>query len=317
MTDKNWDFVNQFHVTVIEKSMKGWIMDGIAKEAPMSLSLLNRIVYLPTRWYHNLSVTRIIDQFRLRHAGSILFLHHRPFFRLVESLEEKTLRVFITHVEDELFANSRNIQLLRKANRLIFQNASVRDLALRAGIDKSKTIVGHGAVSHLTYFPAKELHHSIFVLICGEFKPRKNPEDLREVIDNNRNLNFVIHGDGWKPFFSDRIRPNLTILPFRLSKNPELMRNASVLLTLSTNEGGPFPILEALASGTPVVSTETGFAQEVVTNSNGVVLKGKPTLDEIRHALLHCLELKRQKYTNSLLEEDHSWTSFARNLYLA
>jgi len=94
------------------------------------------------------------------------------------------------------------------------------------------------------------------------------------------------------------------------------MRNASALLSLSINEGGPFPVLEALASGTPVVSSDTGFVREVISNTNGVLLLKNPALSEITQALIYCIDLKSQKYNRSLLEEDHTWPSFSRKLYL-
>jgi len=42
------------------------------------------------------------------------------------------------------------------------------------------------------------------------------------------------------------------------------MRDASVFLSNSWFVGGPFPVLEALASGMPALATNTGFALDLI-----------------------------------------------------
>jgi glycosyltransferase involved in cell wall biosynthesis len=129
-------------------------------------------------------------------------------------------------------------------------------------------------------------------------------------------LHFVIHGRGWEEFFKNNKPSNLDLLPFDKIRHPDLMRNASLSLSLSKNEGGPFPLLEALASGTPVVCSRTGFATEVVSNESGVVLSAEPTLKEIKSAMRKVIFLKQKVYNQNLLPPGHDWKSFAQTLYM-
>lgn len=48
-------------------------------------------------------------------------------------------------------------------------------------------------------------------------------------------------------------------------KMPDFYREIDYLLILSDNEGGPIPLLEALAMGVPVISSDVGFAKEYTT----------------------------------------------------
>ena len=106
----------------------------------------------------------------------------------------------------------------------------------------------------------------------------------------------------------------MTYKQFSLDKNPELMRSASMLLSLSSNEGGPIPVLEALASGTPVVCTDTGFAPEVVTPKRGLLLREPVEALEVREAILQCREMQL-KSTLDLIKGSFTWEDLGTKIY--
>ena len=93
------------------------------------------------------------------------------------------------------------------------------------------------------------------------------------------------------------------------------MRSAQALLTLADNEGGPFPVLEALGSGTPVVATPTGFCPDLVNHSNGVLLPNHPKLLEIVEALQYAISIKELVYNIDLLAGNFSWAHLGGLLY--
>jgi len=303
--------------TILEIGMKGWIMDGIAREAAHSISLNNSILYLPTRRMHLFNPNRLRDMRQLKHYDSILFMHYRPYFRYFEELQGKNLRVFITHVDSDKSFGPREIWALNQAQKVIFQNRFMLECAVSLGLSLEKCLVGHGGVSEKEFFPSKSRNVPNFILISGECKPRKNPELIHEVILYNPKLHFKIHGRGWENFFKNRKPDNLELLTFDKSRHPKLMRSASLLLSLALNEGGPFPILEALASGTPVVCSRTGFATEVVSKDSGFVLSKDPSLEEIADAIWRGIQLKQRVFMRNLLPMGHDWKSFAKTLYLS
>jgi len=296
--------------------MKGWIIDGIAKESASSILLKNSRVYIATRRQHYFNPMRLLDFYRLQNSNDLLFMHFRPFFRFCESISARNVRVFITHLDSERSLGSKEVAMLNQAQRLIFQNRAVLDFAVSKGVSSSICLVGHGAVSERDFYPSENIPSSRYVLISGECKPRKNPKLVEEVILDNPDLHFVIHGRGWEEFFKKNKPSNLDLLPFDKIRHPDLMRNASLSLSLSKNEGGPFPLLEALASGTPVVCSRTGFATEIVANESGVVLSAEPTLKEIKSAMRKVIFLKQKVYNQNLLPPGHDWKSFAQTLYM-
>ena len=78
--------------------------------------------------------------------------------------------------------------------------------------------------------------------------------------------------------------------PLPPGKVAELMRNSHALLLTSHFEAGPRVVLEAIASGLPVVSTDVGFVGSVVKgNINGVVCTRREPLLMAR-ALLSVME---------------------------
>ena len=66
-------FLQTPFVTILERGMKGWIMGGIAREAPKSLSLQNRTVYLPTRYFHKFLFHPLYLRFIIGNNTNILF----------------------------------------------------------------------------------------------------------------------------------------------------------------------------------------------------------------------------------------------------
>ena len=94
------------------------------------------------------------------------------------------------------------------------------------------------------------------------------------------------------------------------------MREASVLLSLASNEGGPFPVIEALASGTPVVATPTGFCSDLICEGKGFLLSPIPSCKDVQSAIEKAIELKNSVATQDLLNGKLSWEDLGSILYL-
>jgi glycosyltransferase involved in cell wall biosynthesis len=88
---------------------------------------------------------------------------------------------------------------------------------------------------------------------------------------------------------------------------PHLIRQASLYVSLALIEGGPYPVLEALASGTPVVATDTGFCAEFVNAANGILLPNSPELESVIPAIRQALNLKGMVWDQELLFGKWQW----------
>ena len=100
----------------------------------------------------------------------------------------------------------------------------------------------------------------IGVVACKQ--NRKNAELLFNVIEKARDFDFFITGPRWENDFEKF--PNATYSKHILYEDmPRFYQAIDYLLVTSTSEGGPYPIIEALACNKPVISTDVGYVGEV------------------------------------------------------
>ena len=97
---------------------------------------------------------------------------------------------------------------------------------------------------------------------------------------------------------------------------PELLRHSSVLLLPSFIEGLPTSCLEALASGTPVVASDTGGTSEIIQDGQTGFLCPRGNLDDFADRVVRLLqdpELASRLGRNgrALVEHLYSWTRIA------
>jgi glycosyltransferase involved in cell wall biosynthesis len=105
------------------------------------------------------------------------------------------------------------------------------------------------------------------VLFLGRLEPVKNPGRFVEVAEQVPEARFVVAGDG--SLRDDLHSTGVTFLGARDDARALLAR-ADLLLVSSDSEGQSIAVLEALAAGTPVVSTPVSGMRELA----GVVIAG-------------------------------------------
>ncbi len=138
-----------------------------------------------------------------------------------------------------------------------------------------------------------------FVLFAGRLHPQKDPILLVRSIAalNEPNIHLLIAGDGE---LADAVRSEIDQL--RLSKRitmlgsldqaelAELHRLCNAFILTSAYEGLPLVVLEALACGTPVVTTRCGETPKLLSAGSGTVCEERTPVaiaDALRKVLLH------------------------------
>lgn len=127
------------------------------------------------------------------------------------------------------------------------------------------------------------LSYSYDIIYVGRLTYQKNPERLIEILKDLRaslpNYKAAIVGDG--PLKEKviglikkyKLEQNITVLGFL--QNPlKILRDSKIMLLVSRWEGLPMCVLEALALGTPVVSTPTdGIDCIIKDGENGFICR--------------------------------------------
>lgn len=145
-----------------------------------------------------------------------------------------------------------------------------------------------------------------FVMFAGRLHPQKDPILLIRAFAalKQPNVHLLIAGDGELALaMKDEIaklkqEQRITMLGATTSVQlAKLYRISSAFVLTSVYEGLPLVVLEALASGIPVVTTNCGETPKFLKSDSGIVCSER-TVESIAHALTRIL-LQPEKYPSS------------------
>ena len=303
----------------ILKPFTGWVLDGLIRDAANAgKQALHWNIFARGRsdWIHP---KVIMSTFFPKRGEIALFAHHETFFNYGNNpiFKNSEKRIYLTHLNDGANFSKDEISMLNDADHIFTQNREFQAKLISLGIARSKLLLAPGSVDRKIYFPHKNQVAISYVLISGYFKYRKNPELIAEVISRMPDFNFIFHGRFREefPFGFFESNQNVKWLEFDKKFQPELMRNASLFLSLSRIEGGPIGLLEALASGVPVVATDTGFAKEFLTSENGFLLANNPNSEEVIYAIRRTLDKFKDEPRRDFLAGENTPQDLAKILF--
>jgi glycosyltransferase involved in cell wall biosynthesis len=204
---------------------------------------------------------------------------------------------------------------VRRADRvLVVSERTKRDLVERYGVSEQKIVVTPNGVDPIFRPNGSTPDVPPYALFVGGIQPRKDPLTAIEalaLVDGD--LRLVIVGDEKRG--GDEVRSAVRRLG--LESRVELIgyveheslaslyRGAACLVFPSRYEGFGLPVLEAMASGTPVVATTAGAVPEVAGDAAILVAPGDPAAlaDGVREALV-----KREQLVAAGLERARQFT---------
>lgn len=182
------------------------------------------------------------------------------------------------------------------------------DLVKYYRVPESKISVVHDCISEIKY---EKVRKDDFILYLGTLEPRKNVEGVIRAFAILKSRGFkhkliIAGGRGWKfsKIFSLVKKLNLeneVVFKGYVSgeEKAELYRKAKLFVWPSFYEGFGLPVLEAMAYGTPVVTSNVSSLPEVCGDS--AFLVNPHSVQDIAGAMIHILS--STKLYNGLVQK--------------
>lgn len=226
---------------------------------------------------------------------------------------------------------------LRRAHKVLAVSAALRDKLVDMGVRSDQVLTFHNGVDRESFHPGNQAQarreagisvngkHVLFVGFLAEAKALHVLLQALVQLREQGRLDFTTHLVGAGPM-NRPLREQAELLglgeavQFHGERThdqvPIWMRAADVFCLPSIREGCPNVILEALASGRPVVSTTVGGIPEMVTPENALLVPpGEPA--PLAAALRTALDRKWDE-TALVRSVDHfDWDHSARALFHA
>jgi len=220
--------------------------------------------------------------------------------------------------------------LLRRADRLITISRQVRlEVVKRYHFPSGKIKVGYPGIDRV-FSPTGEVYQAKnpYFLFVGALKPQKNLPLLLSAFSQFRAKAkqrvdlYLVGGDYWqdKRISREVLKSLKNIKLFghiEDAKLAEIYRGAVALVVPSLVEGFCLPVVEAMASGTPVIATRVGPLPEIIGEAG--ILVEPDQAEAMAEAMRKMLEESnlRAKYQALGLAQakKYSWEKFAETVY--
>lgn len=183
------------------------------------------------------------------------------------------------------------------------------------GVDTNEFCPGHG-VRNTWHLP----DDVPLALFAGDIRtPRKNLDTVLHALVEVKELHLAVAGatEGSPyPALSDRLglTSRVHFLGYRRDI-ADLMKTANLFVFPSRYEACSLVLLEALASGLPIVTAATAGGSEVVTPECGVVLADPNDAAALASALCRMIQdpnkLAEQGWAARKIAEQHTWATMA------
>lgn len=157
--------------------------------------------------------------------------------------------------------------------------------------------------------PAKP-HEGVNLITAGRLSQQKNQkllvEVMKDVSNKHSNVSLTILGDGpLRTELTNQIKNDsldtIVHMPGNVNNVEQYFSESDIFILSSNYEGLPLVVLEAMAAGLPVVSTNVGGIKDIVTN-NGILVE-----KENKHALCEAI--------NALIDDPDKRRTLGKNSY--
>ena len=161
--------------------------------------------------------------------------------------------------------------------------------------------------------------NEFIILYIAELNKNKNQNFLIEVIDNLKvkipTIKLLLAGDGdlqdeYKEKVNNlNLNNNIEFLGFRKDIS-NLLKLSDIAVSSSRREGLPVNIMEAMATGIPVIATDCRGNRDLVINNQSGFLVGQGDISNFANAIIKLNESEklRSKFGNAAVEQIQNYS---------
>ena len=290
---------------IIPEGSHDWILGGLAREI--------------IRYYQNAKVVEI-NQFESHEDCDLVILMHYSLLLnpRINPLDRSKIVVWFTHFRRDIFTGwlSYYFALHRIKGIMVMNSRDMKRIKSLFMLPKNKVKYVITGVDSEIFF-SNDTDSDRQVGFVAGFYERKNPELILKIIKENPDISFKILGRNWTSWSKwnelDALA-NFDYLELPYSKYPDFYRSMKVIVSCSKKEGGPIPLLEGLASGCYCISSDTGFARDIIIdNVTGKVLSLKASPEDYTREIRKALDLLLDQKVISQSVAIYSWKNYAKS----
>lgn len=227
---------------------------------------------------------------------------------------------------DSIFFRNYSKIIWNKSSKVIANSEGLRKLAKNTWNRKIDVI--YNGIDTVLFKPSNTEYKEIRLIIAARLIQRKGISYLIKamprILEVNSNVKLDIIGEG--PLMHSlksltiklKLTKNINFLGYIKHEDlPNYYQKAKILILPSFFEGMSNTVLEAMASGLAIISTDTGGTKELLKN-NGIIIKKKSSID-ISNAVIKLINDKKKLdlycKNSRKLAEKMSWKKVAEHYY--
>lgn len=218
------------------------------------------------------------------------------------------------------------------ASQVVTVSSSLRDELIDMGANPARTTVLRNGVDLTRYQPNQPkpddltgesgLMPQSYFLTVGGLVPRKRVVNIIQALKGVEDSHLVVIGDGQQADMLRSVSGSLGLVDrvhFMGSQPPETvarwMAHAQALILASSREGWANVILESMACGSPVIATDVGASNQVITSAEyGTLVKVDDT-DGLANAMNRWRQKKPNRNNIRQHAETYSWDATSDGQY--
>ena len=299
---------------ILSEAHRGWILERIARVIAKSSGAKCDLTYLP-------SISKIAPDVPAAHR--YFFMHYRTLCSAL--LDRNTFwkvpaYCWFTHPNADSPIDADHLPLfLNEIEHTFVQGSRSQEQLRRAGGDPNRLSVAIGGADPDTYLGHARSNGKLGFV--GGYYERKNPGMLLQLARAMPEEQFLLLGPRlqdishrgiyWPnaPMFAEIVaQPNIEYREAAYQDFPAHFAEIDVYLMLSSLEGGPIPLLEAMMSNCIPVATDTGFAGDVIEHGMNGYLTAVDSDASSFIELIRKAKANQSDVRATVLE--YSWSAF-------